>query len=253
MKVNQQILKGKTAIITGGTRGIGFYTAKLLGVNGANIVITGRKEESLANAKKALEDIGVNCISVKAHSGDANALDALVKKTIKSYNTIDIIVNNAAINPVYGPLLDLEDTVIDKVLDVNLKAIIKLSRCALPHLKKTKGTIINISSIDGIRPAINRGLYGVTKAALNSLTKVLAKELGEFHIRVNTICPGIIKTSFSEILWTNQEIKNKVEKKSPIGRFGNPDEIAELVLFLASNKSNYITGSIYVADGGYLL
>ncbi|MFV0248791.1 MAG: SDR family NAD(P)-dependent oxidoreductase [Tenacibaculum sp.] len=251
--MSNKSLKNKTAIITGATKGIGFAIAKLLGEQGANIVITGRKKEGVLKAESELKQLDVNCLGVQAHSGDSQALDMLVDKTIGKYKYIDIVVNNAATNPVYGPVLELEDSVIDKVINVNLKAIIKLSSKALPYLKETKGTIINISSIDGIKPEVNRGLYGVSKAALNSLTKVLAKELGKFNIRVNTICPGIIKTSFSKILWTDEKIKTKVEKNIPMRRFGKPEEIAELVLFLASSKSSYSTGSFFVADGGYIL
>jgi NAD(P)-dependent dehydrogenase (short-subunit alcohol dehydrogenase family) len=251
--MENKLLKNKTAIVTGGTRGIGFEIVKLLGLHGANVIYTGRKKETLIEAQAELEKLNINCLGLQVHSQDKEALQTLVNKTIEHYKTIDIVVNNVATNPVYAPLLELEDSVIDKVLNVNLKSVIYLCQQALPFLKKSKGTIVNIGSIDGIRPEINRSLYGISKAALNALTKALGKELGPFGIRINTICPGIIKTSFSKVLWTDETIKNQVEKNIPISRFGTPEEIANFVLFLASNKSSYCTGGIYIADGGYLL
>jgi len=185
----------------------------------------------------------------RLHSDD---LKTLVDKTVENYGEIDIIVNNAATNPVFGPVINTESDAYDKIMNVNVKGPFELVKYAVSHMNKG-GSIINISSIGGLSPETMLGIYSVSKAAIISLTKVLAKELGPSGIRANVICPGLIKTKFSEALWSNEEITTKMVKRLPIQRIGLPEDISGLALFLASDASSYCTGGVFTADGGYTI
>ena len=175
----------------------------------------------------------------------------LIEKTRAVYGSIDILVNNAAANPVYGPIVTCEEWAFDKIMDVNLKAPFELCKLVYPIMKQRGGgSVINISSIAGLTPDPGLGMYSVSKAALNMLTKVMAKEWGTDKIRVNAICPGLIKTKFSEALWQNEKWLSGFIKQLPLGRMGTVEEIAGLALFLASEASAYCTGTLFTADGG---
>jgi NAD(P)-dependent dehydrogenase (short-subunit alcohol dehydrogenase family) len=177
-----------------------------------------------------------------------------VDETIATYGTIDIVVNNAAANPIFGPIADADGGAFDKIMNVNVKGPFELAKKCYPFMKlKKSGSVINISSIGGLRPEPGLGIYSVSKAALISLTKVMAKEWGEDNIRANAICPGLIKTKFSEALWSNDKIMHTMMKMLPIKRVGIPEEIAALALFLASDESAYCTGSVFTADGGFTI
>ena len=181
-------------------------------------------------------------------------LKQLVEKTIALYGGIDILVNNAATNPVYGPVTDCDETSFDKIMQVNVKAPFELSKLVHPVMKsRGGGSIINISSIAGLSPDPGLGIYSVSKAALNMLTKVQAKEWGADGIRVNAICPGLIKTKFSQALWQDEKLLHHFTKRLPIARMGNVDEIAPMALYLASGASSYTTGGIFSVDGGTLI
>jgi dehydrogenase/reductase SDR family member 4 len=167
------------------------------------------------------------------------------------FGGIDILVNNAASNPVFGPVITCEEWAFDKIMDVNVKAPFELSKLVYPIMKaRGGGSVINISSIAGNTPDPGLGIYSVSKAALNMLTRVTAKEWGTDHIRVNAICPGLIKTKFSEALWQNEKWLYHFVKQAPIARMGTVEEIAALALFLASEASGYCTGTLFTADGG---
>jgi NAD(P)-dependent dehydrogenase (short-subunit alcohol dehydrogenase family) len=187
------------------------------------------------------------------HVGDENQRKELVKKTIDIYGRIDILVNNAAINPVHDSIEKMSSKVYDKMLNVNLKAAFDLSNLCFPYLKKyNDGTIINIASVEGLKPSFGLGLYSITKAALIMLTKVQAKEWGKYGIRSNAICPGLIKTKFSSALWQNEKLKKQVEKYLPAGRVAEPIEMSGIAVYLASSAASYTTGGIYTADGGHM-
>lgn len=244
-------LEGKVALITGASKGIGESVARFFAACGAKVVINSRKQEDLDKVAASITEQGGICIGIAGNAGDLAGCRVLVDKTVELYGGIDILVNNAASNPVYGPVLECEEWAFDKIMNVNVKAPFELGKLVHPVMKQRGGgSVINISSIAGITPDPGLGMYSVSKAALNMLTKVTAREWGSDGIRVNSICPGLIKTKFSEALWKNDQILAHFVKKLPIARMGTVEEIAGLALFLASDASGYCTGGIYAADGG---
>ena len=247
-------LNGKVALVTGASKGIGEAIARFYAAYGAKVVINSRKQEELDVVARSIKEAGGECTGIAANAGDMKACQELIEKVISTYGGLDILVNNAATNPTYGPLLKSEEWAFDKIMNVNVKAPFALANLAHPHMKKRGGgSVINISSIAGLTPDPGLGLYSISKAALNMLTKVQAKEWGKDGIRVNSICPGLIKTKFSEALWSNEEILNRFVAKLPIARMGTVEEIAGLALYLASPASAYSTGAVFTADGGTVL
>jgi dehydrogenase/reductase SDR family protein 4 len=244
-------LTGKVALVTGASKGIGEAIAHALAAAGASVVVNSRKQEEI---DQVVADIIANGGTSTAIAGNVGKeLDAqnLIAKTIETYGGIDILVNNAAANPVYGPVLECETWAFDKIMEVNVRAPFDLSKLAHPSMKaRGGGSIVNISSIEGLTPDEGLGIYSVSKAALNMITKVCAKEWGPDNIRVNSICPGFIKTKFSEALWSNELWVKMFMKMVPVKRVGTPEEMAALALFLASDASSYCTGGIFTADGG---
>lgn len=252
--MNQFNLKGKVAIITGSSKGIGKAIAKGLAQNGAQVVISSRSQEACDEvvyefAKESLEATAIAC-----HIGNQDQRKSLVEKTIHAFGRIDILINNAAINPVFGPIENVDSEIFDKIMDVNVKAPWALSNLVLPYMQKNKkGSIINIASVEALTPGFGLGLYSTSKAALLMLTKNQAKEWGQHGINVNAICPGLIQTKFSAALWTNEKLLNKLEKSIPAGRMGQPEEMVGLACLLASDAGSYMTGGVYTADGGYMI
>ncbi len=247
-------LVGKVAIITGASKGIGKAIAYALGQAGAKVVVSSRKQDAVDKIAEEFSTQGIQAIGIAAHVGDNAQLDNLVNKTIEAFGGIDIIVNNAATNPVFGPVINTSEIAFDKIMDINVKAPFELSKKAFASMQERGGgSIINISSVGGISPEDYLGIYSVSKAALLSLTKVLAKEWGEHNIRVNAICPGLIKTKFSRALWQDEKILKHFLKNQPIARIGKPEDMAAMALFLASDASTYCTGSVFTADGGYTI
>lgn len=250
--MEQFSLKGKTAIITGASKGIGESIARVYAKQGANVVVSSRKQEAVDQVAQSISSEGYTATGIAANTGNMEDIQLLVDQTKEHYGSIDIIVNNAATNPVFGPVINTDGDAFDKIMNVNVKGPFELVKKAVPHMNPG-GSIINISSVGGITPEPMLGIYSVSKAALVSLTKVLAKELGPGGIRANVICPGLIKTKFSEALWSNEELTAKMVKRLPIPRIGEPDEMAGLALFLASDASSYCTGSVFTADGGFTI
>ena len=247
-------LDGKVAIITGSSKGIGLAIARGLAEHGANIVLSSRNQESLDVQVNQLKKDGLNAVAHSCHVGDENQRKDLIKKTIESFGKIDILVNNAAINPVYDSLEKMSSEVYEKMMNVNLKAAFDLSNLCFPYLKAEKnGSIINISSVEGLKPSLGLGIYSITKAALIMLTQVQAKEWGKYGIRSNAICPGFIKTKFSSALWKNEALLAQVNNQLPAGRVAEPIEMSGLAVYLASSAGSYTTGGIYTADGGHML
>ena len=244
-------LEGKVALITGASKGIGEAIAHYFASSGAAVVINSRKQEDLDKVAASIQGLGGKCIGIAGNAGDSEACKILIEKTIEAFGGIDILVNNAASNPVFGPVVESESWAFDKIMNVNVKAPFELGKLAYPIMKaRGGGSVINISSIAGITPDPGLGLYSVSKAALNMLTKVTAKEWGKDGIRVNAICPGLIKTKFSEALWQDEKWLNRFVKMASISRMGTVDEIAALALFLAAPASGYCTGTLFTADGG---
>lgn len=244
-------LTNKVALITGASKGIGEAIARYFAACGAKVIINSRKQDELDKVSESIRATSGDCVGYAANAGDIHACKELISKIIANYGGIDILVNNAATNPVFGAVNDCEEWAFDKIINVNVKAPFELSKLVYPFMKsRGGGSIINISSVAGIRPDPGLGIYSVSKAALNMLTKVTAKEYGMDNIRVNSICPGLIKTKFSEALWTNEKMLAHFVKQTPISRMGTVEEIAALALYLASDAAAYTTGTIFTADGG---
>ncbi|WP_378174700.1 SDR family NAD(P)-dependent oxidoreductase [Aquimarina sp. SS2-1] len=247
-------LEGKVAIITGSSKGIGKSIAQGLAEHGAKVVISSRNQEAVDEVAAEFKAAGLEAVGIACHIGKADQRKQLVQKTIEHYGGVDILVNNAAINPIYGPIEDAEEEVFDKIMDVNVKAPWMLSNLILPSMQERGGgSIINIASVEALHPGAGLGLYSTSKAALLMLTKNQAKEWGQYGIRANVLCPGLIKTKFSAALWQNEKLLNKIEKTLPTARMGMPDEMAGVVCLLASEAGAYMTGSVYNADGGYMI
>ena len=244
-------LDGKVAIVTGASRGIGKSIAETFASQGAKVVISSRKQASLDSVAQEINAAGGEAIGIAAHNGDKSALHNLVGQTVEHYGGLDILVNNAATNPHFGPALEADDSHWRKTLEVNLMGNVWLTSAAAEAMRATgAGKIINIASIVGIKPGRFQGIYSVTKAAVISLTRTLASELGADNIQVNAIAPGLVQTQFARVLWENEALLRQFESITPAGRIGQPDEIAGLALYLASAASNYTTGAVFVVDGG---
>lgn len=247
-------LSGKVAVITGSSKGIGMAIAKGLAEQGAQVVISSRNQEACNEVANEFKEQGLDAIGIACHIGKEDQRKNLVDKTIESFGRIDILVNNAAINPVFGPIEEVSPEIFDKIMDVNVKAPWSLSNLVLPHFQTNKnGSIINIASVEALTPGLGLGIYSTSKAAILMLTKNQAKEWGKYGVKANAICPGLIKTKFSAALWQNEKILSKVEKAVPSSRMGMPEEMVGLACLLASDAGNYMTGGVYTADGGYMI
>lgn len=244
-------LDGKVAIVTGASKGIGEAMARGLAEAGASVVVSSRKQEAVAEVMQSFRDAGLEAIAVACHMGHVEEIENLVEKTLETYGGIDIIVNNAATSPVYGPTLNTELRAFDKIIEINLRGPFFLCKLVYPSMKERGGgTIINVSSTAGIEPDDGLGIYSMSKAALINLTKSLARDLGKDGIRVHAVCPGLIKTRFSEALWQNEAILSRVTEATPLRRIGMPEDLAAIAVFLASAASAYITGNVHIVDGG---
>ena len=247
-------LKNKVALITGASKGIGEAIALTLAAHGAKVVINSRKQEEIDKVANMIRSAGGECLAIAGNAGEVATCKSLIDQTVKRYGGLDILVNNAASNPSYGPIVESEEWAYDKIMSVNVKAPFELSRYAYPEMKKRGGgSVINMSSIASHTPDPGLGLYSVSKAALNMLTKVMAKEWGPDNIRVNAICPGLIKTKFSQAIWQDEAMLKRFMKMVPMGRMGTVEEIAALALFLSSDVSGYCTGTLFYADGGTVI
>ncbi len=244
-------LTKKAAIISGGSKGIGKAIAMKFAQAGANVVICSRKKENLDSAVNEAESNGLTLIPVECNTSNNDSIQSVVDYAIEKFNRVDILVNNAAANPYYGPILNSEDSHWDKIFDVNVKGYFNFAKaCSNAMIANNSGKIINVASIAAKTPLEGLGVYNISKAAVVMLTKVLAKELGEHNIQINTLAPGLIKTDFSKALWENEDTYNKIIKSIPQGKMGTPDDLSGMALYLASEASDFVTGSIFTVDGG---
>ena len=241
----------KTAIVSGGSKGIGKAIAIKLAQAGANVVICSRKKENLDSAVNEAGSNGLTLTPIVCNASNNKSIQSVVDHTIEKFDKVDILVNNAAANPYYGPILNSEDSHWDKIFDVNVKGYFNFAKaCSETMIANNSGKIINVASIAAKTPLEGLGVYNISKAAVVMLTKVLAKELGVHNINVNTLAPGLIKTDFSKALWENEDTYNKIVKSIPQGKMGSPDDISGMALYLASEASDFVTGSIFTVDGG---
>lgn len=244
-------LKGKIAIVTGSSRGIGRSIAENMARAGARVVINSRKQAACEEVAAAIRGEGGEAMAIAGSLGYQDQLETMVQKTFEAWGKVDILVCNAAINPYYGPLTEVSNDLFDKMMRCNVRDNLYLCKLVLPGMAERKdGAIIVISSVGGLRGNSVLGAYGITKAADMALVRNLAVEWGKNNIRVNCIAPGLVKTDFARALWENPEMRNHLEKMTPLGRIGEPDDIGLLATFLASKGGAFITGETIVADGG---
>ena len=247
-------LGGKVAIVTGASKGIGEAIAMGLAEFGAKVVVSSRKQEAVEAVAARIRETGGDAAAVAAHVGDMDQARSLVDKAAARFGGVDIIVNNAATNPVFGGVIDCDSALFDKIMAVNVKGPFEIAKCAFPLMQRRGGgSIINISSIGGISPEPRLGFYSISKAALISLTKVLASEWGPAHVRVNAICPGLVRTRFSRAMWEDADTAKRFTDELPLGHIAEPDEISPLAIFLAGDGAAYCTGGVYMVDGGYTI
>ena len=254
MTVANFSLAGKVAIVTGGSRGIGRSIAVALAEAGADVCVTARKVEALEESVAAIRATGRKGIAVPTNVRDMDALQNLVNETKAQLGRIDILVNNAATNPVFGPIANIDERAWDTTMNTNVKSAFFLSKMVREAIKEhgAGGTIINVSSTGGFRAGGGLGTYSVSKAAIIMLTQVCAKEWGVDGIRVNCIAPGLIKTEFSRALWDNEAALRNSRAQSPLRRIGEPDEMAGACVYFASEASSFTTGQTLILDGGGL-
>ncbi len=247
-------LEGKVALITGASRGIGQSIAQAYAASGAKVVLSSRKQEGLDAVAQEIQSCGGRALAVAAHTGDAQAVANLVKRTVETFGGIDILVNNAGTNPHFGPILSAEESHWQKTFEVNVLGYFHMVKACVESMKsRGGGKIINIASVAGIHPQMGMGVYGVTKAGVLMLTQVLAAELADDNIQVNAIAPGFIKTKFSSVLWENPQINEAILKSIPQHRMAEPSDLDGIALYLASPASNFTTGAVFVIDGGQLI
>ena len=244
-------LDGKVAIITGSSRGIGRASAEAMARLGAKVVISSRKVEACEAVAQNIRQRGGAASVIACNISRKHEVEALVAGTLQSHGRIDILVCNAAVNPVYGPLGELTDEAFDKVMGSNVKSNLWLCNLVIPAMaERGDGAVVIVSSIAGLRGTGTLGAYGISKAADFALARNLAVEWGPQNVRVNCVAPGLVKTDFARALWENPELLARRTATTPLRRIGKPEEIGPIVAFLASPAARFITGQVIVADGG---
>jgi NAD(P)-dependent dehydrogenase (short-subunit alcohol dehydrogenase family) len=249
-------LTGKTALVTGASRGIGAEIAKLLAAHGAHVIVSSRKLDACVLIANEIQAAGGKASVIAANIGDLAAMDALFEQLDAQTLALDILVNNAAANPYFGPMLDMPMDAFNKTTEVNIRGYWRMTQLAAQRMIKrgdgASASIINIASVNGVRPAAMQGVYSMSKAAVISMTQVWARELGTSGVRVNAIVPGLTDTKFASALTQNPAMLRQILPLIPMNRIAQPGEIAPIALYLASPASGYVTGSCHVVDGGLL-
>ncbi|HOK07479.1 MAG TPA: SDR family oxidoreductase [Syntrophales bacterium] len=253
MKKNPFDLSGKIALVTGASRGIGEAIADTLAANGAHVILASRKLDGLKKVEERLRARGDQAAAFACHIGEMDQIKALFTMIRERYGRLDILVNNAGTNPFFGDVLSADEGVWDKTVDVNLKGYFFMSQYAAMIMReKGGGSIVNVSSVNGVRPAPFQGIYSIAKAGIIAMTRSFAKELAGFNIRVNAILPGLTDTRFSAVMINSPEIMNVILPMIPLRRAAQPEEMTGLVLYLVSDAASYTTGACIPVDGGML-
>lgn len=244
-------LTGKVALVTGSTKGIGKEIAKVYSSAGAKVVVSSRKEQRCLDVAREINDSGGEALGIPCNISNREQLQALVDATLSAWGRIDILVCNAAVNPYFGPLAGITQEAYDKIMDTNVGSNLWLCNMVLPQMAERKdGAVIIISSIGGLKGSENLGAYGISKAADMQIVRNLAVEWGPHNIRANCIAPGLVKTDFARALWEDPEATKRALAAYPIGRLGEPEDIAGAALFLASKAGSFVNGHTLVVDGG---
>ncbi|MGB8222044.1 MAG: glucose 1-dehydrogenase [Polyangiales bacterium] len=248
-------LRDKVAIVTGASRGIGAAIAANMAEEGAKVVLVSRKIDGLQGVAEGIRGNGGDAMPIACHVGHPEQREAMLDQALQAYGKVDILVNNAATNPHFGPMLSIDGGAWDKTFEVNVKGYFGMIQLVAGHLQQrnAKGSIVNIASVVGLMAAPMQGVYAMTKAAVISMTRTLAMELGGSRIRVNAIAPGLIETKFAQVLVDNDAIRSSIVDRTAAGRVGQPRDISGGAVFLASDESDYITGDVMVIDGGWTL
>jgi NAD(P)-dependent dehydrogenase (short-subunit alcohol dehydrogenase family) len=244
-------LQGRAALVTGGSRGIGRAIALALAGAGAQVAVSSRKADACQAVVDEITGAGGTAIAVPGHAGRGEEIERTVATVMENFGRLDILVNNAATNPQFGLLVDTDEAAFDKVNEVNVKGPWLFARAAYrAWMGENGGSILNIASIGGLKSEPFLGAYGATKAAVVSLTRTMAREMGGNGIRVNAIAPGLVRTDFARVLVETPEIHDRAVAATALGRVGQPDEIGGAALFLVSDAASYVTGTVLVVDGG---
>jgi NAD(P)-dependent dehydrogenase (short-subunit alcohol dehydrogenase family) len=245
-------LTGKVAIVTGASRGIGEAIARTFADAGAAVVVASRKIEDLQKVEEHIVSSGGRARAIACHTGKVEDVQKLVAQAVAEFGQVDVLVNNAAANPYFGPMLDCPDLAWDKTFEVNTRGYFYAAREVIRHLqaRKAPGSIINVASVAALRAAPMQGVYAMSKAAVVSMTQTLAFEVGGQGIRVNAIAPGLIETKFAAAIVGNEVLRGHAVARTPLGRHGQPVEIAGAALYLASDASSFMNGHVTVVDGG---
>jgi dehydrogenase/reductase SDR family member 4 len=244
-------LQGKVALVTGGGRGIGKAITRRFAEAGASVVIASRKLENLQATAAELADLPGRVVPIRCHVGRNEELAELVRTAEDRLGPIDVLVNNSATNLGQGPALDVTDEMLDKIVEINVKSALRLVRLTVPRMiERGGGSVINVTSIAGLMPQPGGLLYSFTKAGLIMLTRGWAREFGPHGVRVNAIAPGLVQTDFSSYLWDDPGRRAALIGQQALPRLGQPDEIGYLALYLASSEASFVTGQVFVADGG---
>jgi NAD(P)-dependent dehydrogenase (short-subunit alcohol dehydrogenase family) len=244
------VLKDKVIVITGASRGIGEAIARACVDAGARVVLASRKQADLDQVAGSLP--AERAIALACHTGKAAEVEQLFATAVQRFGRVDGLVNNAATNPYFGPLIETPEAAIDKTFEVNVKGYLSCARGLVKHAQARGGgaSIVNIASIAGTRAAPMQGIYGATKAAVISMTQTLAFELGSSNIRVNAIAPGLVETKFASALVKNPAILDRIVSRTPLGRHAQPPELAGAAVYLLSDAASFTTGTVIVVDGG---
>jgi NAD(P)-dependent dehydrogenase (short-subunit alcohol dehydrogenase family) len=244
-------LEGKIALVTGSSRGIGRAIAEAMAAAGARVVISSRKADACDSVVESIRDAGGEAIAIPCNVSELEQVQSLVARTLEQWGHIDVLVCNAAVNPHFGPSLEISESAYDKIMTANVKNVLWLCRAVIPQMaEREDGAVIIVSSIAGFKGTHKLGTYALSKAADMQMTRNLAVEWGHRNVRVNCIAPGLVRTDFARALWEDEENHARALAAYPLGRLGEPEDVAGAAVFLAARAGAWITGQTLVVDGG---